>query len=127
MFAFELDRRLKEAGSSAISIGAHPGYSNTALQSTGPAGFLNFIYKITNPLMAQPPEIGAHPTVLAAAANEAKRSAFYGPQKLMEFRGPAGDATVAAHALDKDAWKRLWDMSEDLVGFKWSIPATAAA
>jgi len=125
MFAFELDRRLQAAGSPAISIAAHPGYSNTTLQSTGPTGLLKCIYKVAN-LMAQSPEQGAHPTVLAAAGTEAKRGGFYGPQKMAEFRGPAGDAKAATHALDKDAWKRLWERSEELVGFQWTIPATAA-
>ncbi len=123
LFAFELDRRLKAAGSPAISIACHPGYSNTNLQSSGPAGLLNLIYKVVNPLFAQPPAQGAQPTVLAAAGKEAKRGAYYGPQNMNEFRGPAGDAKVPAHALDKTAWKRLWELSEELVGFKWKIPA----
>ncbi len=123
LFAFELDRRLKQNGSSAISIACHPGYSNTNLQNSGPAGMLNLIYKIVNPLFAQPPAQGAQPTVLAAAGNEAKRGAYYGPQKMNEFRGPAGDAKVPVHALDKNVWRRLWEMSEELVGFKWTIPA----
>ena len=61
IFALDLDRRLEEAGSRAISIGCHPGYSNTNLQSSGPAGLLNIIYKVTNPLFAQPPAQGALP------------------------------------------------------------------
>ncbi len=126
MFAFELDRRLNEFGCRAISIACHPGYANTNLQSTGPVGLLNLIYKLVNPLFAQPSELGSHPTVLAAAGSEAKRGGFYGPQKMFEFRGPAGDATAAAHALDQAAWKKLWDMSEDLVGFKWSFPASGS-
>lgn len=127
LFALELDRRLKEAGSKAISIACHPGYSNTNLQNTGPAGLLKIIYKIVNPLFAQSPALGAQPTVLAAAGLEAKRGAYYGPQNMNEFRGPAGDAKVPQHALDKDVWKRLWDLSEKLVDYKWSFPAAADA
>ncbi|MDP9483120.1 MAG: oxidoreductase, partial [Chloroflexota bacterium] len=40
VFGIELDRRLRTAGSPAISVLAHPGYSATNLQSTGPTGFL---------------------------------------------------------------------------------------
>lgn len=127
LFAFELDRRLKEVNSPAISIACHPGYSNTNLQTSGPAGLLNMIYKVVNPLFAQAPEMGAQPTVLAAAGKEAKRGAYYGPQNMNEFRGPAGDAKVPAHALDKAVWKRLWDMSEELVDYKWNIPIRNAA
>ncbi|WP_103654414.1 oxidoreductase [Agarilytica rhodophyticola] len=123
MFAFELDRKLKEAGSKVICIAAHPGYSNTNLQSTGPKGLFNWIYKLTNPLFAQAADQGALPAVLAAAGLEAKRGAYYGPQKMNEYRGPVGDAKVAAHALDKSLWKKLWALSEDLVGYRWRFPA----
>lgn len=123
IFALELDRRLEEAGSSAISIGCHPGYSNTNLQSSGPTGFLNAIYKVTNPLFAQPPAQGALPTVLSAAGAEAQPGHYYGPGKMSEFRGLPGDAKIPDGAKDQAVWKRLWDMSEELVGFKWTIPA----
>ena len=43
VFAVELDRRLRAAGSSVISVFAHPGYSATNLQSTGPTGLLNLV------------------------------------------------------------------------------------
>ena len=121
LYAFELDRRLKDAGSKAIAIACHPGYSSTNLQSTGPKGLLNLIYKPMNALMAQASHLGAVPTVLAAAGIEAKRGAYYGPTGLFDARGPVSDAGVAAHALDKQVWKQLWDMSEELVDFKWQI------
>ena len=121
LFALELDRRLKASGSSAISIACHPGYSNTNLQSSGPTGLLNAIYKIVNPLFAQPAEQGAQPSVLAAAGLEAKRGAYYGPQNLGEFRGPVGDAKVPGHAMDKNIWKKLWEKSEQLVGYRWPL------
>lgn len=123
IFAFELDRRLKEAGSDAIAIACHPGYSSTNLQSTGPTGMMSVLYKVLNPLLAQSQEAGAIPTVLAAAGSEAKRGAYYGPQRMQEARGPVGDALVADHALDKQSWARLWQMSEELVGQKFVMPA----
>lgn len=123
MFAFELDRRLQAGGSKAIAIGCHPGYSATNLQSTGPTGFLNLIYKPLNALMAQGSLEGARPTVLAAAEPEAKRGAYYGPTGWMDAKGPVSDAKVAAHALDEAAQKRLWEVSEELVGFAYKIGA----
>ncbi|EJL6794060.1 SDR family NAD(P)-dependent oxidoreductase [Vibrio parahaemolyticus] len=121
MFALELDYRLRESGSSAISIACHPGYSNTNLQNAGPKGLLNAIYKVVNPLFAQQPEQGALSTVLAAAGKEAVRGAYYGPQRMWEMRGPVGDAQVGAHILVEDTRKLLWEKSEDLVNFKWSF------
>jgi len=120
MFAFELDRRLKAKGSSVKAIACHPGYSNTALQDTGPSGLLNFAYKFLNPLMAQPSEKGAIPTVLAAAGTEAVAGAYYGPTGFGDTRGPVGDSFVARRALDEDMAKWLWEESEKLVGFEWA-------
>ena len=36
LFTLELDRRLRAAGADTTSVGAHPGYSHTALQYSGP-------------------------------------------------------------------------------------------
>ena len=121
MFALDLDRRLQAAGKKAISIGCHPGYSNTNLQNTGPTGLFAILYKITNPLFAQSSTDGALPAVLAAAGHEAKRGGYYGPQKFGETRGPVGDARVAPYILDQKVARRLWDDSERLVGFRWDL------
>jgi NAD(P)-dependent dehydrogenase (short-subunit alcohol dehydrogenase family) len=121
MFALELDRRLLASGRKAISIGCHPGYTNTNLQSTGPTGIFNFIYKLTNPLIAQSGPDGALPSVLAAAGTEAKRGGYYGPTKMGGLRGPVGDAKVASYILNEDTAKRLWDESEALVGHQWAL------
>jgi NAD(P)-dependent dehydrogenase (short-subunit alcohol dehydrogenase family) len=121
MFALELDRRLQASGKKAVSIACHPGYTNTNLQSTGPTGFFKFLYKITNPILAQTGPEGALPTVLAAAGTEAKRGGYYGPQKIGETRGAVGDAKVAAYALNEETAKRLWEESEKLVGYHWAF------
>ncbi len=120
MFALELDRRLKAKGSAVQAIACHPGYSATALQSTGPAGLWNFAYKFLNPLMAQPSEKGAIPTVLAAAGTQAVAGAYYGPTGWGDSRGPVGDAFVARRALDEDMAGWLWEESEKRVGFEWN-------
>ena len=127
MFAFELDRRLKASGSKAICIACHPGFSNTQLLSTGPKGLFKLFYKLIGPLMAQPPQNGAIPTVLVAAGIEAKRGGYYGPQRMSEARGPVSDATVADYALDQIKQARLWEKSEELVDFSWKIPGMRIA
>jgi NAD(P)-dependent dehydrogenase (short-subunit alcohol dehydrogenase family) len=121
MFALELDRKLKAKGSAVKAIACHPGYSSTALQSTGPAGLLNFAYRFLNPLMAQPSEKGAIPTVLAAAGTEAVGGAYYGPTGWGDTRGPVGDAFVARRALDEGMAQWLWEESERLTGFEWAM------
>ena len=121
MFAFDLDRRLKNAGSNVVCIACHPGYSSTNLQSTGPTGFMKSVLNLMNKFMAQEPSAGALPTVLAAAGKEAKRGGYYGPQGKSEYGGDVGDATVAEYALVEAAQQKLWDLSEEYVDFKWKI------
>jgi NAD(P)-dependent dehydrogenase (short-subunit alcohol dehydrogenase family) len=48
IFGLELDRRLRAAGSPVISVLAHPGYSATNLQSTGPTGIMKTILAVGN-------------------------------------------------------------------------------
>lgn len=127
MFAFELDRRLKAAGSPAIAVACHPGYTDTNLQSTGPTGFMKPLLALANKLVAQRPEAGATPTVLAAAGTEAQRGAYYGPTGRGEMRGPVSDAKVAEHALDQEKQAKLWQMSEALVGHAWTPGAPGKA
>ena len=119
MFALELDRRLAKAQSPAIAIACHPGYSNTNLQSTGPTGLLNMIYKPLNALIAQPSALGAVPTVLAAAGLEAQRGAYYGPTGFFDTRGPVSLSRIAPHALNLEQSARLWAESERLLGISF--------
>ncbi|NNC38006.1 MAG: SDR family NAD(P)-dependent oxidoreductase [Hyphomonadaceae bacterium] len=119
MFSLELDRRLKAKNSPVKAIACHPGYSNTALQSTGPEGAWKLLYKFTNLTMAQSARAGAIPTVLAAAGKEAQAGAYYGPRTMSESRGRVSDATVIGRALSEESAKRLWAESEKLVGFEW--------
>ena len=121
MFAFELDRRLEAAGSRAICIACHPGYTDTNLQTTGPTGLTKFFWSTLNKFAAQNAEAGATPTVLSAAGKEAKRGAYYGPQKMGDTRGPVSDAKVTEHALDRQKQALLWAKSEELVGFEFTL------
>ncbi len=120
LFAQELHRRLMKAGSPVTAYACHPGYSDTRLQSTGPEGFLNGFYKVTNALLAQSATKGAIPTVLSAAGEEARPGAYYGPTGFMEARGPVGDARIAPHARRAKDARTLWERSEELVDFSWS-------
>lgn len=119
LFSMELDRRLKAANKPVKAIACHPGYSDTALQSTGPTGAYKFAYKFSNAIFSQHSRLGAIPTVLAAAGKQAESGGYYGPQSLGETRGRVSDATVAGRALKQEDAKRLWEESEKLVGFKW--------
>ena len=121
MYGLELARRLDAAGSEVISVTAHPGYSNTNLQSTGPTGLFKMVYKVSNRLMAQGAADGALPEVLAVAGTEAQNGAYYGPTRFGDSRGPVGDSKISDAAMDAEAGARLWTLSEELLGITWDI------
>jgi NAD(P)-dependent dehydrogenase (short-subunit alcohol dehydrogenase family) len=121
MYGLELARRLDAADSRVISVTAHPGYSATNLQSTGPTGFFKLLYKVTNALMAQPAAAGAVPEVLAAAGTEARNGAYYGPNKFGDTRGPVGDSGISDAARNEEGASRLWALSEELLGVKFTV------
>ena len=122
MFMRELDRRLKEAGSTASVVGCHPGYAATNLQVTGPQGSVfPSVLKYMTFIIAQKAESGAIPLSLAAAGKEALPGGYYGPQQYFENRGRIGDALVSEKALDTNMNRELWEKSEKLVGQTWSL------
>ena len=116
MFALELDRRLKAAGSRIKSIACHPGYSDTKLQTSGPSLPLKLMYTFSNAVIAQSALAGAYPTVLAATDDRAVSGGYYGPTGLFDARGPVGDAIIEKRALNAATAQKLWEVSEDLVG-----------
>jgi len=121
VFGVELDRRLRAAGSSAISLLAHPGYSATNLQSTGPTGVMKRVMSVTNRVVAQGAEKGALPTLYAATAPDAEGGDYYGPDGFMEFRGNPTHVDVIDEAKDPEVARRLWEVSEELTGVRYPL------
>ena len=50
-----------------------------------------------------------------------EQRALYGPTGRMEAVGPVGRGTLNAHAHDKAVMSRLWEESEQAVGFEWEL------
>lgn len=125
LFAFELDRRLREARSTARSLAAHPGYAATNLQMQGPrlrgSAPAAWAYGIGNTFFAQSAENGALPILRAATDPEAAGGDYFGPGGPMELRG--APVKVAAHARARDAAdaRRLWTLSEKLTGVAYDF------
>jgi NAD(P)-dependent dehydrogenase (short-subunit alcohol dehydrogenase family) len=121
VFAIELDRRLRAAGSPAISVFAHPGYSATNLQSTGPTGPAKAVMAITNRVLAQSAERGALPTLYAATAPGVEGGEYYGPDGFQEMRGFPTKVDAIPEAHDPEVGKRLWELSEELTGVRYPL------
>ena len=119
VFAIELDRRLRAGGSSVKSTFAHPGYSATNLQSTGPTGAAKRVLALTNRVLAQPAERGALPTLYAATAPGVEGGDYYGPDGFQEFRGSPKKVRAIPEAYDAEIGERLWQVSEELTGVRF--------
>jgi NAD(P)-dependent dehydrogenase (short-subunit alcohol dehydrogenase family) len=127
MFCFELQRRATEAGTALKSMAAHPGYSRTNLQFAAPPIYERAVMKVTNVLVGQSAEMGALPTLYAATVEDLPGGSFVGPDGLMERGGYPHVVTAAKRAYDEQAWRRLWEASEDLTGVSYDFRARAAA
>ncbi len=127
LFGIELDRRLRAAGSDVKSVLAHPGYSNTNLQSSGPTGIMNQAFKLLNPLFAQSPDRGALPTLYAAVASDVEGGDFIGPDGIGEMRGHPKKVRATALAQNATIGAKLWEISEEMTGVSFGLPEPAAA
>ncbi len=121
VFAIELDRRLRAAGSPVMSVFAHPGYSATNLQSSGPTGIAKAVMAISNRLVAQRAERGALPTLYAATAPGVRGGEYYGPDGPGEFRGFPKKVQAKPDAYDAELGRRLWEASEGLTGVQYAL------
>ena len=123
VFGLELDRRLRAAGSPILCALAHPGYSATNLQSTGPTGFLTGVFfRLGNAVLAQPATQGALPQLLAATGPDVQGGQYYGPDGFLEMRGHPVVVQVSDEARDPEVARRLWSVSEELTGVTYQLP-----
>jgi NAD(P)-dependent dehydrogenase (short-subunit alcohol dehydrogenase family) len=125
LFAQELQRRSDEYGLARVSVAAHPGVSSTGLvadrEGMGSNAFLRTVGPFFVKVFTQSAEVGARPTLYAAAFGEP--GSYTGPQRLGETRGPIGPATPSSFARDEKLAHDLWRVSEDLTGFHYPWPS----
>ncbi|HUA46088.1 MAG TPA: oxidoreductase [Solirubrobacteraceae bacterium] len=129
MFCFELQRRATEAGAPLLSMAAHPGYASTNLQFAATnRSYEKVIGWLGNRLFAQSAEIGALPTLYAATVRDLPGGTFVGPGGRGETRGYPKVVSAAGKAYDEQAWRRLWEISEQLTGvrYEWGASEVAA-
>lgn len=120
MFAYELERRVKQAGLPISVHVCHPGMAKTTLAQEESAGFTKLLLKIAAPF-AQSAERGSWPEVLCATEQNLKEAAYYGPTKRGEMMGPVGECTLEGNVLDPEAANQLWAVSELATGVKWVV------
>jgi NAD(P)-dependent dehydrogenase (short-subunit alcohol dehydrogenase family) len=116
VFGLELHRRLRSNGFGMRSVLAHPGYTATNLQSSGPTGVSKLLMKVSNKVMAQDVTMGALPQIYAAAGADVESGQFYGPDGRNENKGYPTVVEPLVEARDRELGRRLWDVSEELTG-----------
>lgn len=129
VLALELQRRLAEAGSSTISVAAHPGWTATNLQSKGPemsgAKIQGVLMEWFNSAIAMDTWKGALPTLVAATASSVRPGDYVGPGGLGEIWGLPDRAEITDRAQDEDTGRRLWARCEALTGVEAEVPEAA--
>lgn len=124
-----LSRRLAdvalERGWDLISNAAHPGFTNTNLQTAGASlgreKPTNAWFTRLGLLPSQEPQQGAEPMLYAATSPEAINKGYYGPSGRFGLVGPAGVAGLNRRMRDDEVARKLWDAAEELTGTK--LPA----
>jgi NAD(P)-dependent dehydrogenase (short-subunit alcohol dehydrogenase family) len=118
LFAFELDRRLRAAGSTVASLAAHPGLARTRLgrRGGGPLAWLQTVGIILAQPTHQSARRGAEPQLRAATDPDMPGGAYLGPGGPGEARGPAVIVGCSTLARDAPLAHALWDLSVGLTG-----------
>jgi len=113
LFGFELDRRLKAAGSPMLSVVAHPGYVATKLFSRQPNPSLaDRLTSVLTPVVGSRPRHGALSQLWAATDPHLRGGELIGPRFLM--RGRPTQQPAGPNAVDRGAAELLWDLSASL-------------
>jgi NAD(P)-dependent dehydrogenase (short-subunit alcohol dehydrogenase family) len=122
LFTFELDRRARRAELPVKALAAHPGFSATHLAANGrygrSAGGRASILDATVRAVAQPAHMGALPTLMAATA-DLPGTTYCGPSGWQESRGLPTVVGCSRRALDEDAQRELWEISQRTTGITY--------
>jgi NAD(P)-dependent dehydrogenase (short-subunit alcohol dehydrogenase family) len=122
LFAFELDRRLRAAGSNIRSLAAHPGYAATNLQFAAAPRVDRMFMSLGNKIIAQSAEMGSLPLLYAATHPGLEGGTYVGPGSFFEQRGYPRPVGSSGAARDEDAASHLWAVSEGLTGVNFRMP-----
>ncbi len=126
LFMLELQRRFDASEVGIRSVGAHPGYAATNLQSSGVGlddralwhRMASVVMGLTNRLLAAPVEEGALPQIYASVG-DVPGGSYWGPTGRAEMRGPVGEASITEAARDSEAARMLWEVSVETTGVSY--------
>lgn len=122
LMSLHLARVSSDRGWALLSAAAHPGYTNTNLQTAG-AGLgsarqtlLRQLSLRFDALPSQDPEQGAEPLLFATADPGAVNGAYYGPDGRFGLVGRTTRVSPPRRASGPSLGRSLWAVAEDLTG-----------
>ena len=123
LFAYELQRKFFAAGINAISVGAHPGYAATNLQSRGGSFLARAALTLANRLIAQSAASGALPILYAATAADVNGCDYIGPSGFQGMRGAPKKIRSNAESYNVEIAQKLWQHSVECTGVAYEALA----
>jgi len=127
LFAYELHRRLSAAGAGLLSVAAHPGWAATEMEIRPPGERRRPLEEVVHMLtmhLAATPAQGARPILYAATSPDVRGGDYIEPRS--GLRGPPARVRSSDRSHDPELARRLWQVSEDMTGVRFSFPATGA-
>jgi NAD(P)-dependent dehydrogenase (short-subunit alcohol dehydrogenase family) len=122
LFALQLHRELVAHEVPVTATAAHPGVSATGLVGDRQGMGANVIMRTVAPVFVkvftQSASAGARASLFAAT--EADPGSFTGPQLFGQTRGRIGPAKLSVQAQNEKLARRLWHVSEELTGFRYT-------
>jgi NAD(P)-dependent dehydrogenase (short-subunit alcohol dehydrogenase family) len=116
MFTYALQRRLSAKGEPTIAVAAHPGLADTELMRHLPS-----VLGPVVSLVAQPPAMGALPTLRAATDADVSGGQYYGPDGIGQSSGHPKVVASSQQSHDVSIQEHLWTVSEQLTGVSYPV------
>lgn len=114
MFANELNRKLVAAGRKMLSVGAHPGGSETELSRHMSNAEITLLKLTGLALITHSPAEAAQPTLYAALAPDVSGGEYFGPRGFLEMSGKPGKVAQSKLAQNPEIAQKLWQVSRAL-------------
>ncbi|MEJ2863455.1 SDR family oxidoreductase [Actinomycetospora flava] len=121
-----LARLADERGWDLRSTAAHPGYTHTNLQTTGPnLGHPGRVQRagryLERFLPSQEVDTGAEPLLFAAVDPAAENGSYWGPDGRFEMTGSTTRARFPRRALDAELAARFWHTAQERTGVELPV------
>jgi len=113
LFAYELQKRLGLAGSSTVSVAAHPGISATSIV------WLPFPVNKLKDLVLMSASKGVLPVIMAATDAGIKGGEYIGPGGIWQSFGYPAVLKSSDQSHVEGLGEKLWKISEEMTGLKY--------